>query len=498
MTRREVGLAALGLAVLDAAVYGSHVADGGFYWDDWQLAGRERFPVLEGAGQVDGVFDHVLLGYRPGLGVLLPAVHALLGAHPWAHLLLAQVIAVAMCLAVFAVLRELGVERWSALAVAGLALVFPWGDSLRLWATAAINDVAVTLYLLGLLLALRGLRSGRRGLTVAALALYAASTLTYEICAFAAVSSFLLYRLRVPWRAALRRGALDWLAVGIPAAFVIANTPRERQPLGDSLEHGAALAGDALTIAGESIFTGSAAVGLALLAALALGAAAIDADRRRPAGALALAAVVGVAAAYGPFVPASDHYDALGEGVNNRVGLLAAIPYALLAVAAGLAGGALLARVWRHRMAGPAGAAAIVLVIAGQWIAATRDHAADWDRSAREQETVLAAIEKALPDPPRGALVLTRGARLYVAPGIPVFSVRWDLKPAVRLRYGRRDLRAYPLPPGARLYCGRRFAGPGIEGYEPGRSALYGRVFVVDVPSREATRVTSRDVCRSL
>ena len=37
-TRRELAVAFVALLLLGAAIFGPQVADGGFYWDDWQNA----------------------------------------------------------------------------------------------------------------------------------------------------------------------------------------------------------------------------------------------------------------------------------------------------------------------------------------------------------------------------------------------------------------------------------------------------------------------------
>src|SRR4051794_20623524 len=221
-TRGELAACAVALLALAGAVFGSHIVDGGFYWDDWQLAARARFPPLS-SPDYHGVLDLTLLGYRPVLALLLPAVHAVLGFHMWLHLALALLLAVATALCFHTLLREVGLPPLHAAAIAALSMVFPWSDSMRLWSTAAVNTVGVCLYLLGTVAALRGLRArGRRAAVLGATGavLYALSILTYEVAAATALLSILLYARVVPWWRAWRRWAVDVVAVGTSLAFV--------------------------------------------------------------------------------------------------------------------------------------------------------------------------------------------------------------------------------------------------------------------------------------
>jgi hypothetical protein len=502
---RPAALCAGGLLLLAAAVYGPHVVNGGFYWDDWQLAARERFPVELPRADVRGVFDLELLAYRPLMGLLLPGIHALLGAEPHLHLLVAQAVGVAMSLLVFLVLRELRVGPWAAAAVAALAFVFPWGDSVRLWATPALNGIAVIAYLTGVLLALRG---RGRGAALGAPPLFAAATLLYEAVAPAALLTFLLYRTRGGWASALRRGAADWAAVGMALVVVARNTTREVQPLGSSLDHARVIADQALTIASQAVLPVDGfprGIGLALLAALVMAGIAVvrrldAADPRaaalRWAGALGVGSVLAIAVAYAAYVPGPDRYQPLAEGVGNRVGLLAAFPYAVLVVAAASALGVLVSAAFGRPGVAPVATGVLVSVVGAAWIDRTAGHAREWDRSAALQDTVIAALRHAVPKPPPNAVLYTTGAPIYAAPGVPVFSVSWDLRGAVRLHYDRRDVRAYALPVGRGLVCTGASAFPDARAYGPPQAGGYGRAFVVDVPTRSAVRLRSRATCR--
>src|SRR3954471_86727 len=132
-TRAEVAFVAVGLALLAALVYGDHVVRGGFMWDDWENAGTTRYRYEPG---FLGPLDLRQAAYRPVLQLLIPLPHLLFGTHAAPHLALPLLRAVCACAAFHALLRGLGVPRAYATAAAALALVFPWSDSTRLWATA--------------------------------------------------------------------------------------------------------------------------------------------------------------------------------------------------------------------------------------------------------------------------------------------------------------------------------------------------------------------------
>src|SRR5919202_7092860 len=144
--RRELALVAGGLGLLAALVYGDHVASGGFAWDDWENGDKASHPGQPG---FLGPFDLRQAAYRPALQLLLPLPHLVFGAHPAPQLALALAVAVAASAAFHALLRALGASRPFATAAAALALVFPWADATRLWATASINLVAVVLWTAG-------------------------------------------------------------------------------------------------------------------------------------------------------------------------------------------------------------------------------------------------------------------------------------------------------------------------------------------------------------
>ena len=148
-----------------------------------------------------------------------------------------------------------------------------------------------------------------------------------------------------------------------------------------------------------------------------------------------------VAAGYVLFVPALPHYQPLAPGTTNRMNVLAAVGYAVLVYA--------LVRLAFRRV--PIVAAFALIAIGVGYAVQVIDDRGGWERSTREQQRVLASI----PRPPPGTTVYTFRAPTFAAPGVPVFSLPFDLKAAVRLRYDNPSLAAYPIASSARwIQCG--------------------------------------------
>lgn len=510
-TGRELLVAALLLLALGFAVFWPHIVHGGFYWDDWQQGGRTEYPP-DGAHWL-GPVDLGLARFRPFLALLIPLPHALFGLNFEWHLSLAVVLSGLTAACAWLFLRTVGLSFAAATPIAALMLLFPWSDSMVLWMTASLNWVGVALYLLGVVAALAGLRSSverrARRLAVVSVVLYVVSVLTYEVAAVAALLSVGLYAREVPLRRALRRWALDLAAVGTAMAVVALNTQREMESLRGQVEHAGAIADQALTLLAGAVWPfGSPARAVVLVPAGVLVVAGLVAWWRLPRGSagragaawwtgVVLAAGVGVGAAYILLVPADSHYLPLAPGIENRINLLAAPAYATLvyALAALAATLALLAL----RRSSPA----VVAVIAGSFSVAVgvayldrvNEDRRAWDLSTARQQRVLRALRVAVPDPPSGAAIYTYGVRRYVAPGVPVFAVSWDLKGAAKLSYEDGSLSAYPLPPNAKLVCRERTLYPATKSFDEDEASPYGRAYVVDVPRLRAVRIVDRRGC---
>lgn len=475
-------MAFLLLLAAAAAVFGPQVANGGFYWDDWQNAANTHFSREPGLfGALESATERPVFGYRPVLTTLLVLEHEAFGRHVWLHLAMAVLFGVLLAWALYLLLRTLGFGRIDAGVPAALLLAFPWVDSTRFWATASYDALAVALYLLGLGLAVRGLRTRRAWAAVASLVLYLAAAWTYEIVAVGVLASVFVYLLVAPRRAALQRFGADLLLVAVALALVVSGTTRDPQSLGDQLDHARVIAGQAFTLFARAVLPLGAVPGW--VGALLLAGVLLVAWRRRDRwAALALCGLLYVAAGYALFVPALPHYQPLEPGTTNRMNVLAAVGFVVLAYA--------LARMVAGRRTWLA--VALGALVAVGYVVKLGGDEGDWQRSAELQQEVLRSLP---PAPAPGSTLYTFGAPTFAGPNVPVFSLPFDLKAAARLRYHDSSIAAYPLAERDGIVCGRLGLYPTGGSYGPVHGEQYGHAVLVDVRSGRAIPIGSRAEC---
>jgi hypothetical protein len=509
----EIFVAGVALIGLGFLLLTPHVRHGGFYYDDWGNAAAYHF---EGWWQA-GVFKwrHGIPG-RPILAFLLPLPYALFGLDPSYHLAAAVVLAALTSLSFFAFLRTLGVEFPHALAMALLSLTFPWADAAHLWATGAMNNVAVIAYFLGSIVALRAValwhdrRRDAMMLHSVAAVLYLASILTYEVAAAAIALSGLLYRTRVSWRALRGRWLVDVVLVvaTLGVSLRVMSRVRHVGSLNDRVQDVPHFVGQGLSLF-ASIFvpagvssswatswdvTSSAAAKLVVLAATAaVVAAAVGVCRRRAEPDLqrwlylGAGGAVAVAAAYFMFL-GSGLFPLFYPGLEDRINTFAAYgfvvaAYSVLALVARLIGGA-------------RGRAPAVIVTAGTlligfgFIERVRQDVRHYDSAASHQSYFLKRLHTALPRPPHGWTIFTFGYAAETAPGVPIFKYPFD--GAADLLWNDRSLSAVPVY-GESVLCGRsQIRAPRFGAVF---AAAYGRVVFVDVPTGRVRRIRSPDAC---
>jgi hypothetical protein len=496
----ELGVCVLALVGVSVAVFGSHIVDGGFYYDDWSHASTYRFDGFYRAAL--DFWHHVIPG-RPILAFLLPVPHATFGFRPELHLALAVALGVLASATFFVFLRELRVEAGHALAMASLALVVPWSDATRLWPTASINNVAVTAYFLGVVAALRALRAcGRPALFLHIIAsiLFLVSVLTYEVAAAAIALGGLLYR----GQSRRRRVALRWFAdvtlMVVPLAVSLAVTTRVRHvgSLSDRAADVLPFARDSFAMLASAYLpqrfdsTGARLIVLVVVAGVVawafLHARRPSADALRRWLARATTAAVGVSSAYVMFLGSG--LRPLFAGVDNRINTFAGfafvvLVYSLVAMAALLIAGR------PGRTATLVLALALVLVGSG-FIARVRDDVRHFDEATALQADALARLGRALPAPEPGTMILTFGYPAETAPGIPIFWHSWDMSGAVSLTWDDPSLSAVPVYRTS-VVCGRQSLYPGELKAEP--HGRYGRVVFVDLGSGRTKRIGSQPEC---
>jgi len=504
------------LVLLGAAVFGPHIVHGGFYYDDWANYAQTKYGPQAGFfAAIRSWFDTA--GARPGTALYMPLTHELLGFHIGAHLALAAVWAIAMSLAFYLLLRCLGIERLSALLIAALALVFPFSDSTRLNAVSGLSSFAITLYLVGAIIAVIAFRYARTPLRwhAVSIAFYLVSVLTYEITAGPVVVLGLgLYLLCAPSRQALVRWVVDVAVVALALlAFNSRSADKTVHSLGYMFDHarvildqGVGILASALSPFGAPNQWGALAL---IVLVLAVGIAAFrllgpGADRRELRRWLLVCGggLLAIVAGYLMFIPADVYYSPATLGVGNRVNAFAALGCVTVAYALAMLFGTLAFRGLKGARAAAVTTAALVAVAIGAgYIDLVRADAGFWDRAYQQEQYVLGTINRLVPNPRHGSTILAVGQPLFYAPGIPVFAASWDLDGAVKIQYRDHSVRAQPVAPGETVACRPDGVALLPGGSPPGRpivSSPYGRTYIVHVPQAEPALVRSLRACVAL
>jgi hypothetical protein len=512
--RRRRTLAWLVCAALAAAVLIPHVVSGSFYGDDWSLASSVRF-----AGYWSTVHLYLTIDHRPLLALYLPLLQWISSENAHAQLAWVGLMHAGMCACFYWLLRELGLERPHAGAIAGLVFLFPFADAGWLYVIGSVGTLAVTLWLIGVVVSLRALRSDGRDawrLHALGLLLYVASVLLYELAVVAVLASIALYAGRAPRRAALRRWAVDVAAMVLVLLVQTRVIPlvgsHDVHPvtgLSAQLSHLKVMLrlnqGGGVLSSSLEPFAGASAWFVLVIAAAIWGWAYVK--RRRLAAsdpvrselgrwlAISAAALAGLVAAWLVIVPANEFlYEPGYPGVSNRINVFAALWLCTLAYSLVMLLGTLVARGlelgvrWGQTL-GLLLAAAIAVGYAER-IVTDESH---WDRATRLQHRDLSAIHAALPAPPVRSQILLFDTPELAAPGVPVFSSAVDLGGATQLLYGRGSVSATPILQTTPVDCTRRAAvlpGP-LDHPVP-----YGRAFAVDALGRRGpNRIRSRVAC---
>jgi hypothetical protein len=495
-------LVGVALILLGALVYGPQVSYGGFYWDDWRNAAGVHFTQEPGLfGALKDATLRPVWGYRPVLTVLLTVEYKALGLDKHLFLAMAALFGVSTAWALYLLLRTLRVPSREALLPAALVLIFPWADSTRMWNTASFDTLAVTFYLLGLVLALRGLAAppGRRRLLLHAgsAALYLMAAWTYEATLPAIFAGVAVYLLVVPRRDALRRFGIDLGVIAVALAVTVTGTSRTPQSLGNQLDHAATIASQSFSLLTRALIPAAdlpGVVGALLLVGIVGAALAARRPELRPWLVTAALGALCVAAGYLLFIPAESYYQPLAPGTVTRMNVMAAVGFSVLVYA--------LVRLLAARVAGrhaPVLAALLLTAIAAGYLDRVFTDERNWHRSAQVQARVLAAVRSTVPDPPpQGATIYTFGAPSFVAKNIPTFSLPFDLRSAVKLQYGDPSVRAFPIRGFDVIHCEADHLYPVGGTYGPVHGSPYGQAWFVSVPDKRAFRVTSRAQCAGL
>lgn len=517
MTWMELALVSALLALAGIALFGGQILHGGFYSDDWVLASGVQHPSAVGHGSALAfLVDQA--NARLTAVVYWFATHELFGLHAKPYLAVAAGLGVLLSIATYALLRQLRMERLPAFAVALLMLAFPPADTVRVWSTPALSQLALAAWSVGALLALRAFAAqGRRrtALVAGSLALYALGlSITETVLPFLVLVSPLLYLTAAPLRTATRRWLVDLVLAATAGVLVViftSNAPeREVRGLADWWTQGKRFADQSVTLFSHALAPWLHGVRwLVLIAALAIvvGAAVLAWTKRSPAArearrwlAVAGIALVGIVAGYAVYIPADPYYFPLQEGLAGRVNIGVAAPFALLLVALAVLGALLLFHwVADSRRVALTAAGAFAALLLAAFVQDLRTDLRVWDRSADEQYKTLNAIKKAVPELPSGAVVFTFGQAGVVTPGLPIFYSTWELTGALGATYDRGDLLGAPMIEGRGVYCrDAEVVGSSVDTQEVLQRAPYGSAVFVDIASGRASTVRTKAQCMRL
>jgi hypothetical protein len=517
-TTLELGAVALLLTIVAAAVYGPQAIHGGFLSDAWSNRALFVFAEADGFfGKIGELAEQSNISPRPLQAVYLVAMNSVFGSHVGWWLSWQVATNVAMCLALFLLLRRLTLSAFDAGAISLLVLLFPAASSIRFWLATLWAPVTMGLVCSGFLLALIAFEAEdrRRALVLHAvsLACFVTSVLLYETALLVMLASVLLYRLRVPWGRAIRRWIVDCVVlVGLTLTVTLASEAGHVGTEVGAFSHGKAIAEGARVLFTTVVLPLNSADWyiLALLALVPAGAllawrALRDSDPARPEILRWLLAMAGgfvvVALGYAIYAPGTDYYTPLGPGIANRVNAVPSIGWVLILYSGLMLVATLATRgLPRGRLAASGFAGLACALIAVGWLKPIDDYSDHFTRAYEEDVRVLATMKRSLPDPRPGSTIWTFGQAVEVVPGVPIFGNTWDMTSSVKLNYDDPTLVSLVAYPETRFECGRRTIEPNGPRWDPEPDGLYGskygKTYFVETGTGKVTRIDNPAQCR--
>lgn len=508
------------LALITAAIaFEPRIKAGGFLADDWPLYAGFKFPYTEGFHSALGVLQSNA-GSRIGHMFYWLVSFSLLGGHTRFYTATAALLAVVMAFSVYLLLRELRFSVGQSLAMMVLTIVAPSVETVRFWFTPGGVQICLSLFFLGLTLALRAFAAPpdkRMRLHVASWSLYLASAVYGEMALPLMAVCILVYFTRDSVIASLRRWAFDMIivVVGEFAALSFVNSKPGFGKLPPSMwgEHARTIANQALTIFASTIgplsdgdpsLTLAGVVGV-LAAGFVLwrrGSISLDSRRRLQRWGLAFfICLTAIVACYAVYVPAMVYYEPLGPGLATHINIVIAAPLAV-----GVFSVLMLARVVLEELLDGLGpyVGRIAMALAVVWYAAividaTKDVRSDahiWALAAGKAAHVLHVLTTDLPHPVRNATVYTFGEAGTVAPGLPIFFTSWEQNSAVKIAYDRPDLSSYPVVVnGITPSCTLRGVTVSVGSIGINSPSAYSKSYFFDIPSGHYERIHNMAAC---
>jgi hypothetical protein len=452
------------LVALTAASFVPYVGRLGFYSDDWAYVGSlHSFGDYSNVGRslIFDFRDHI--HQRPTQAAFTWILFKLFGTDPLGYHVVNGLVLIAMAIALYALVVELGVPRLVALSVASVFVLLPNYTTDRFWFAAFGYPLTMTAYFVSSYANLRALHSRTRPTVAKAVALASlvVAGLGYEVVIPLFVANLFVLGYLIasgspaPARATTARVARflapDAVLLAAIVVFKASSAAQSGVPHAYGrymlwLLTGAALMnlgayGVALPEAVRWAISRTSWPSIILAAGVGVGVYAYlkVATRRtapgwgtiRPYLRMIAAGIVVFLLGYSIFL-VNARIQFTATGIGNRVAIAAAAGFAVALVGAFGTGERIASA------AGVGGRQVFAVLVAGTCAAGcliTNALALDWAAASTRQEHVLASIRAHVPaSVVEGNAVILDGVCPYVGPGI-VFESNWDLAGALEVAF---------------------------------------------------------------
>ena len=491
----------------------------GFYSDDWgfldAMGGHNAYYFSDGYA---GLSANPNLYNRPVHQLQMQLLFTAFGMNPLGYHVTTIGLLAAAAVLLHACLRRLGVPAFASFAIAMVFALSPSYSTDRFWFSSSGYVLMMAAYFLSTYADLRGLEATSTGtfgwrwkpLALVGLALCGLGhEIATPLLAGNLVVLLMVVRRRAPGllrtRAGLGRTSafLGGNVVLLAAVLAFKASTAVGSGLAEGLltrvqhivvssgfvhvaSYGAALPSTAWW-AISRVGVGTLLLCLAIGLAVAAGAAAsARRDARWPSSRawlrLLLAGAITLALGYAIFLT-NPRFHWTSTGLQNRINIAGALGMAVIWIAAaGLLAGRFPSPTWTRRLF--AGMTGLLCAAFAVTVAALSGY---WTAASSQEQAVIAAVQRALPDLRPGATVIISGQCPYLGPAI-VFEGGWDTGAALSIEYREPEVSANVVSP--RMRVGEEELTSTVYGAPDGRYPYGDDLYLYDV-ERGTVRVLS-------